>query len=211
MHVVPHGHYLDRYDTAGDKRDARADLDLPLDATVLLYFGMIRPYKNVPTLVETFSQVASADDYLLVAGNPHGDDMRDAVTRAAEDDERVRTRLEYIPAEDVSTYILAADAVVLPFRDTLTSGSAVLAMSFGRAFVSPRLGCLPELVGEDGGAVLYDPDDPEGLATALRSLDAMDLDEMGARNRERIAAYDWADIAEQTTALYQRVSSDAPT
>lgn len=205
MHVIPHGHYLDRYDVEGDQTEARLDLDLPLDATVLLYFGMIRPYKNVPTLVETFSRVADADDYLVVAGNPHGDDMREAVARAAEANERVRTRLEYVPDEDVSTYMLAADAVVLPFRDTLTSGSAVLAMSFGRAFVSPRLGCLPELVGDDGGAVLYDPDDPEGLATALRSLDALDLDAMGARNRERIAAYDWVDIAEQTAAVYRDV------
>ncbi|AUV82851.1 group 1 glycosyl transferase [Salinigranum rubrum] len=211
MHVVPHGHYLDRYDTEGARADARAELDLPLDATVLLYFGIIRPYKNVPTLIETFSRVAGDDDYLLVAGNPHTDDVRGAVSRAARGDERVRTRLEYIPAEDVPTYMLAADAVVLPFRDTLTSGSAVLAMSFGRAFVSPRIGCLPELFGDDSeecGAVLYDPDDPNGLGTALRSLDSLDLEAMGAWNRERAAEFDWADIADRTTAVYRDVVRD---
>ncbi len=214
MHVIPHGHYLGRYDTDGGKSDARAALDLPLDARVLLYFGVIRPYKNVPTLIETFSRVADDDDVLLVAGNPHTDDLRAAVSDAAGTDDRIRTRLEYIPDEDVPTYMLAADAIVLPFRDTLTSGSAVLAMSFGRAFVSPRLGCLPELAGENGtgcGAVLYDPDDPEGLATALRSLDGLDLESMGAQNRERITGYDWTNVADRTAAVYATLGdSDRP-
>jgi glycosyltransferase involved in cell wall biosynthesis len=206
LHVVPHGHYLDQYETEGDASAARADLDLPRDATVLLFFGMIRPYKNVPALIETFSRVANADDYLLVAGNPHTDEVHEAVERAAAADDRVRTRLEYVPDDDARTYMLAADAVVLPFRDTLTSGSAVLAMSFGRAFVSPAIGCLPALVGDDGGAVLYDPDDPEGLAEALRSLAELDLAAMGARNRERIAANDWDTIADRTAEVYRDVA-----
>lgn len=205
MHVVPHGHYFDAYETTGDRAEARAELGLAADKTVLLYFGMIRPYKNVPTLIETFRRVAGPDDVLLVAGNPQTEELRRAVSRATADDDRVHTRLEYIPESDVPTYMLAADAVVLPFRDTLTSGSSVLAMSFGRAFISPRLGCLPELVGSDGGAVLYDPDDPDGLASALRSVASLDLDAMGASNRERIAAYDWAGVADRTAAVYRDV------
>jgi glycosyltransferase involved in cell wall biosynthesis len=79
-------------------------------------------------------------------------------------------------------------------------------MSFGRAFVSPAIGCLPALVGDDGGAVLYDPDDPEGLAEALRSLAELDLAAMGARNRERIAANDWDTIADRTAEVYRDVA-----
>jgi glycosyltransferase involved in cell wall biosynthesis len=203
MHVIPHGHYRDNYETEGSKAEAREALDVPGDATILLYFGMIRPYKNVPRLIETFADVGTADWRLVVAGRPQSDGTRAAVEAAAAGDDRVRTRLEYVPDAEVRRYMLAADAVVLPFRDTLTSGSAVLAMSYGRAFVAPRLGCLPELVGEDGGAVLYDPEDPDGLGGALRDLASRDLDAMGDRNRTRVTAFDWADIADRTVAVYR--------
>jgi glycosyltransferase involved in cell wall biosynthesis len=203
MHVVPHGHYLSNYETEGSRAAARDVLDLSAEATVLLYFGMIRPYKNVPRLIETFSRVGGPDERLVVAGTPQTDALREEVAALATADDRVHTRLEYVPDADVRRYMLAADAVVLPFRDTLTSGSAVLAMSYGRAFVSPRVGCLPELVGDDGGAVLYDPDDPDGLADALRALATRDLDAMGARNRERVAAFDWDDVGERTVGVYR--------
>jgi glycosyltransferase involved in cell wall biosynthesis len=202
-HVVPHGHYRDTYDTGGDRAAARAALDLPPAGTVYLYFGMIRPYKNVPALIETFARVAGPDDHLLVAGNPHTPAARAAVERAAATHDRVRTRLEYVPDDEVRTYLLAADVVALPFRDTLTSGSAVLAMSFGRAFVAPAMGCLPALVGDDGGAILYDPDDDAGLADALRAAASADLAAMGARNRERVASFEWDDIAARTAAVYR--------
>ena len=49
--------------------------------------------------------------------------------------------LRYIPDAELQVWLRAADVVVLPFRDILTSGSAILALSFGRAVVAPALGC----------------------------------------------------------------------
>jgi len=52
-----------------------------------------------------------------------------------------------------------ADAVVLPFRDILTSGSAILALSHGRPVIAPALGCLPGTLPSDA-TFLYDADAP---------------------------------------------------
>jgi beta-1,4-mannosyltransferase len=86
----------------------------------------------------------------------------------------------------------------------LTSGSAILAMSFGKALVAPRLGCLPELVPVDGG-VLYDPADPDGLGSALRSTLARDLASAGERNLERARELAWGPIAAATARLYRGI------
>ena len=55
---------------------------------------------------------------------------------------------------------------MLPFRDILTSGSAILALSHGRPVIAPAIGCLPETLPADA-AILYDPDAPEALGAAL--------------------------------------------
>ncbi len=96
----------------------------------------------------------------------------------------------------------AADVVVLPYRDILTSGNALLAMSFGRPVIIPRLGCVMELL-DDRGAFLYDSGDPGALEAAMRhALDA-DLAAMGAHNYRLATAYDWQGIAGQTDRVYR--------
>ncbi|WP_050033753.1 glycosyltransferase family 4 protein [Halorubrum halophilum] len=202
VRVVPHGHFLGVYENNISQSTARARLDLPPDVPVVAFFGLIRPYKNVPTLIETFKHV-SGDARLLVVGNPLNEDVENRVEEASTGADRVHTVLEYVPNDDIQLYMHAADAVALPFDSILTSGSAVLAMTFERAVVAPMLGCLPGLIGSDGGH-LYDPKDSAGLQIALRKAidDREQLQEMGQRNREMIQAFDWDQVAERTRNVY---------
>lgn len=208
--VVPHGHFVDNYPSDATREDARDRLSLPREATVYLAFGMVRPYKQVPELVETFRAVANGDEWLVVAGNPNRDWLERDVRAAAGDHPRVRLDLAFVPDDAVGDYFAAADAVVLPYRDVLTSGSAMLAASVGRAVVAPRIGCLPWQVGD--GGVLYDPGATAsatesevplpGLASGLEAARERDLDALGARGYERALEFDWAGVAERTRAVY---------
>ncbi|EMA63707.1 glycosyltransferase [Halorubrum lipolyticum] len=203
IRVVPHGNFAGVYPDDVTREEARRRLDLPEDVPVLLYFGLIRPYKNVPSLADTFRET-DLDARLLVVGNPWSDALDREVRAACDGDDRIRAVLEYVPDDEVQRYMRAADAVVLPFDSVLTSGSAVLAMTFGRAVVAPELGCLPGLVGSAGGH-LYDPEEPEGLADALRRAvaDADQLGSMGRRNRAVARRLDWGRIADRTRAVYR--------
>lgn len=205
MTVIPHGHYIDNYPNDVDRSEARETLGLAEESTVFLFFGEIRPYKNVRTLVETFDRIADPGTELLVAGRTHTEAYRREVVSAARSAERVVTRFGYVPDDEVQRYMNAADAVVLPFEDVLTSGSAVLAMSFGRPFVAPAIGCLPEIAGEDA-AILYPADEPGALADAMRTAGDADLDAMGERGRERARRRDWASIAARTAEVYDTVA-----
>ncbi len=203
--VIPHGNFDPFYANPPARATARATLDLAADETVLLYFGLIRPYKRVPELIETFRS-ADPDARLLVVGNPWTDELGRAVEAAAKDDGRVRTDLRYVPDRAIELYFAAADGIVLPYDQVLTSGTAVLAMSFGRAVIAPDAGCLSELIGH-GGGITYPASGEAGLQQALETAinDRAALRRMGERNRRVADAHTWAAVGERTSRVYRAV------
>jgi beta-1,4-mannosyltransferase len=203
LHVVPHGSYVGVYPNTISRTEARNRLKLPLDARVLLFIGTVRPYKGLEDLLAAFRNVGHPGLRLIVAGRPRRPEAAAPIVAAASADPRVSLRLDYVPDDRLQVLLNASDAVVLPFRDILTSGSMILAMSFGRAVVAPSRGCLPSTL-PPGGGILYDPDEPRGLEQALRAALDSDLVTMGARNLERARELDWGPIAAATEALYRK-------
>ena len=188
------------------RAEARERLDLPADAFVFGFFGTIRAYKDVPRLVETFDRVADDDHRLLVAGNPRTQALEREVEEAAAGDDRIRTVFEYVPDDEVQLYLRAADVVVLPFRteerSMLTSGSAVLAMGFGRPVIAPDVGCVGAVVDE-GEGFSYPSDADEGLDLAMRrAADADNLVARGRQSRAVVSRRTWDRAATLTSDVY---------
>lgn len=202
--VIPHGHYLDNYENEMSRERARDSVGVSDSSTLFLFFGMLCPYKGVESLVRAFGDLSVEESHLLVAGNPVSEAFESKLERQCEQVERVHTDFRFVPDDEIQRFMNAADAVVLPYRDISTSGSAILAMSFGKALVVPRLGCLPELLDEEG-AVLYDPDRPGALERALERATERDLEAMGRHNRAAVAEYDWEHIARRTRETYAKV------
>ncbi|MFS8641463.1 MAG: glycosyltransferase, partial [Symbiobacteriaceae bacterium] len=150
VHVIPHGHYLDCYENRLSREEARERLGLGAGDVVFLYLGMIRRYKGVPGLVRAFRRLEDPRARLIVAGRPATADLRAEIEAAMEGDGRIKAVLEHVPDGDIQLYMNAADAVVMPYEEIFTSGTVVLAMSFGRAVVAPRRGCLAEVVDGQG-------------------------------------------------------------
>jgi len=192
--VIPHGSYVGRYPNAITRETARARLDLPRDARVLLAFGQVRPYKGLEALSRAFAALPDRDARLVIAGEPVG-----RVEPAA--DPRLRLVLRHVPDAEVQVLFNAADLVVLPYRAVLTSGAAMLALSFGRGIVAPRLGCLAEL-DPSGAALLYDADAPDGLAAALARAMTVDAAAMGNNARRLVRGLSWDVIARRHLAVY---------
>jgi glycosyltransferase involved in cell wall biosynthesis len=211
MTVVRHGTFAADYPNDITRETARLRLGVPEEAFVFTYFGSIRRYKNVTELIETFVALEenfATDTHLLIAGNPRTDALEREVTAAAANHDRIHTALEFVPSDEVQVYMNAADAVVLPFRadeaSMLTSGSVLLAMSFGRPVVAPDIGCIDAYVTDIGGLV-YDPTAPNGLGRTMQAAVDADTDRIGARNRKRAAALSWDDVADATHDVYVRI------
>jgi len=201
LRVVAHGNYSGWYaDTLG--RDAaRAALGMTSGERVFLFIGQVRGYKGVEELLSVFAALDAPDARLIIAGRPNKKQTRINVEAAAARDARISCALETIPDDRMQVYLRGADAVVLPYRDVLTSGSAILAMTFGQPVIAPAIGCLPESLGSEG-TILYAADAPNALADALRTALTVDLAVLGERAAAHAATLAWGPIARSTVELY---------
>jgi glycosyltransferase involved in cell wall biosynthesis len=213
--VIPHAHYIDQYRNDVSQAEAHRQLGIPESKIVLLFLGAVRPYKGVMPLIEAFRAQNDERTYMVVAGRPLDEAFSQSVQRAISTCENARFLPGFVEDDDVQVYMNACDVVVLPYRRTLSSGAALLAMSFGKACVAPSQGSLSDVL-DPAGAFLYDPEAGDGLLGALRQVvEAADkLAEMGCLNRERVAHWTWAGMARMTKQLYERsvagAREDAP-
>jgi beta-1,4-mannosyltransferase len=201
--VVPHPHYRGEYEDVLTREEARARLGLPAGAKVLLFFGQIAEYKNVPALVRCFGGLDDPDARLVVAGRPKTAAIAGEIARAAAADARVVVADAYVAPARVQDYFRAADAVALPYRDILNSGSALLALSFDRPVLLPRVGAFGELRAAAGDAWVrgYDALTPGALSGLLEHAAALPERTDGAH----LDALSPAAAAEATIAAYEAV------
>ena len=88
--------------------------------------------------------------------------IEEAATRAP-----IEFHDRHIADEEVFTYFRACDVVCLPFKKITTSGSVVLALSFGKPVITPRTGAQCELPDDVG--YLYDPKEDGALESQSRN------------------------------------------
>jgi beta-1,4-mannosyltransferase len=202
--VVPHGDYRGSYPKTVSGAEARRKLGISTDQSVALFFGGIFAYKNVPHLIDTFLRADLRDAVLLVAGAPSSAQEGHELTELAKYDSRIQLHLRRIPDDEVQNFFAAADLAVLPFREILNSGSAVLALSFDRPVLVPALGSMPELRTRVGG---------DWVRTYPGELNVPELAAAmaWARNSQRpanpdLSDFDWSNIARDTVAVYKQLT-----
>ena len=163
VRIIAHGNYDGAYPVIR-REDARAALNLTDAGTVLLLPGQIRAYKGAGDLVSAFLQVAGPQDRLILAGHR----MADVADLVLPDDPRIMAQFGFASATDLARAFAAADIVVLPYVDSLTSGSAILAQTLGRGVLGTDTPGLRDAVAMPGAGTLFDARGPDALASALR-------------------------------------------
>ena len=205
--VVFHPNYIGAYPDRTSRREARHQLDVADGSVVFLSLGQIRPYKGLPELVQAFgASPATETARLYIAGEPVDRDLAEDLRRSAQAMTNIRIHDRFLEPHEVDLFLKASDVVVLPYRAILTSGAVLLAMSYGRPCVVPRIACLDEVLDEEG-AFFYDPADPRGLEEALaRALDSAGrLGEMGEHNLRRASGWSWPRAARMLVEIYDGI------
>ena len=188
---IPHGHWIGYYPVTQSREEARRELGVEPGRRMFLFIGLCKPYKNLDGLVRAFRELPG-DAVLVVAGKFPDRDYLDLVAGLADGDPRIVLHPGFVADDRMQTYLHACDYVVVPYREILTSGTAMLALSFGRPVISVALGFLKDVVTVEVG-LLFAPDDPEGLRGAL--LRALDLRFDERQILEIARGYDFADAA----------------
>lgn len=203
-----HPSYVGGYPNDISREDARLQLGLGNRGTVYLFLGRIKPYKGVESLIAAFRAIRDEDSRLLIAGEPFDEETGRRIATLAAADSRIIADIRYLPNDRLQVYMNAADVVVFPFRKTHTSGSMMLAMSFGKPVIAPAISSVPEYVDGQSG-ILFDPVDSGALQTALRVAKGTDLADMGQKAFARVANMGWADFAANHAAVYAQLTERA--
>ena len=164
--TIPFGNWINQYQPYKTKEIAREYLNLPKDSFIYLLFGQCKPYKNIKYLIEVFRKNADKNDYLLIAGSFSNKSYLSTIKEVAGDDIRIRIDAKFIPDNEVSSYLCASDAMCMPYKEILTSGTAMLAISFGKPVLSINRGFLSDIITEDIGILIKTADEQsitEGL------------------------------------------------
>ncbi len=207
--VIPHGHYGDFYGPVPPRKEARARLRIPDDARVVLFLGMIRPYKGLEDLIEVWPAVRAAvpEALLLIVGGGRLEGYIEEIRQRVNAVEGVRLDARYVADAEIPCYYGAVDAAVFPFRSITTSGSLILALSYGKPVVTPDVPSIARKL-DFLGPLLYPPGSQAGLRNSLiTSLD----EPLGDWEKEFAAVredYSWEHTAALTAASYRAVLNE---
>lgn len=215
VRVITNGVDLDGYQPApkpSTRVNARRELGLPVDSTLLVYYGHMTPWKGVRVLVDALP-AAFADNpkaRLVIARTSYGRDeqlMREQLRALG-----LLDRVTIMGVCDVPLLLQAADCGVVPATaavGTACHPNVVLEYaSAGLPIVASRVGSIPEAVVDGRTGLLASPGDAADLAANLHTLLSDDAlrQRLGAAARVRAEKkFDWRSIAAQYAKTYEDV------
>ncbi len=153
------------------KADARHSLGLSPEARVLLFFGFVRPYKDLSNLLRALA--------LLVRENPRfhllvvGEFLLDKPAYLRQIGElNLSAHLtlvdRYVADHEVPLFFSAADVLTMPYAHISQSGAVQMAFGLGLPVIATRVGGLPEVIEEGKTGLLVPPQNHEKFADAIR-------------------------------------------
>lgn len=156
--IVPHGSYEGYYPDCTNEEVARQRFEIDRSAYVFLFFGNIKGYKGVEQLIVSYKNIRKQrqNTRLIIAGRVFEESVKKRIESVARKDRSVIFHSGFIEESDVQYYFKAADIVILPYRRILTSGAAILSLSYHKPVIAPRSGLIPELITNDGLGYLFD-------------------------------------------------------
>lgn len=151
--IMPHGTYGNYYPKSLTQVAAREKLGIPENSFVYLFFGNIRNYKGVDPLIDEFEKLQSTAPKakLLICGRPLNTEVEQRIKDRSAVNTSILFHSKFVDNDEVQIYLNASNAFVLPYQKVLTSGAALLALTFKKPVIAPRLGVLPEYINKSVG------------------------------------------------------------
>lgn len=215
VHVIPHG-VLRPWEDAPDRAPGGAAPPLPVELAgverpVVLFFGLLRPYKGLDVLLEAWRELAvggSTSAELWIVGMPRMDvgSLYSAAPAG------VRFLPRFVSDAEILAVMGRTSLVVLPYREIDHSGVAFTALGAGVPLLLSDVGGFPEIAAT-GAARTVPAGDPGVLSEALGELlgDPAALAAMADRARAAaVGEYAWDGIARRTLALYESLLEENP-
>lgn len=160
--LVPHPLY-DNFGEKISKEEARKQLKINNEESIILFFGFIRKYKGLDILLDAMKLIQNhkpqtSNIKLLIAGEFYDDRKLyiELIGRLGIND-NLLLRTDFIPDSEVKNYFCAADVVIQPYRNATQSGVTPLAYHFEIPMIVTNVGNLPVMVPDNKVGLVAEP------------------------------------------------------
>ena len=174
----------------------------------MLFFGIVRRYKGVDTLLHALRLLLEEKKnfHLTIAGEIFSKSSRipfgfsgprldlESMIQELGLKEHVTLDLRYIPNSEVAGLFEKSDLAIFPFRSISQSGSLMVAYSFNKPVIVTDLGAFRDSVVEGGTGYFAKAEDHESLANAI--IRFMEHPISPASIKEVSRNYSWEKYAE---------------
>jgi glycosyltransferase involved in cell wall biosynthesis len=184
--VAPHGNYADAYPYCCAREQARETFGYSGDDVVFLAFGMVRAYKRIDWVLQAAQAALPRSPQLkvLVAGERLA---QLGPVKLEPQPRNARMVLKRIPDARVQAFFAAADFCVFANNRGLTSGSMILALTFGVPVIAFRTGDAAELIADGREGFLAADDSPAALTEVMLRAAAASPPERARMSQEAAA------------------------
>lgn len=177
-----------------DRAQARAALEVPADAELVLYVGRLVAEKGLRELFDAARALVAERPNLLIALAGEGPLQAELRQQLADDPALPVRLLGAQSPQQVAQWMAASNLVTLPSYSEGHPNVLVESLACGRAVVATHVGGIPEFIDEHCG-VLLPPRDAAALVAGLRTALDTRWDEAGLARR---FSRTWADVAVDT-------------
>lgn len=212
--VIKHGMNNRVFQQGMSTAEAREKLGLKQNHKVILFFGNIDNYKGLDLLIDSLEHLnpdIQDEVRLTIAGNSkvasYTESIKAAIA-ASRFSEKISSRIEHIPDDEVEQYFMAADCIVLPYRNIYQSGVIFMAYTFGLPIIVSDIGNFRNdmIVGRTG--LLLNNNTPEEIGKEISVYFGSSLYLNLPETRKQIKDwawdnYSWNSIGQETRKLYQ--------
>ena len=200
--IMVHGLY-DQYSII-DKETAKKELNIDSEY-VILFFGLLRPYKGASYLVRAFEalpETIRSKSTLVIAGEPWEDKEVLSLVKDSPYSNQIRMFSEYISDEQVPYIFSSSDVLVLPYTRASQSGVAHIGISYGMPIIASKVGGLAESLDKYKGTVFVSPQDVQELAVSLEDV----LVKKSGMVYPLPDSLQWDNISLEWLGLFQKIS-----
>jgi beta-1,4-mannosyltransferase len=211
---ISHGDYFGSYPES--KLNVRDKYGIDKNKTIILFVGAIQPYKNVDILISAYKTAFSSkdDSVLLVCGKVEPTSYRQKLVNCSQGISGVILDMNFVPDEDMSAYLNAADILVAPYsyRSSLNSGTLLLAFSYAKTVICPDIACVKDIQNESDCLYSYHYETSEDHVASLSEIlkhinqTAAEKEELQRKSKsamEYMKKYSWQSQKDEWFSLYE--------
>ena len=154
-----------------EKNDIRKDMGFEKAKNIVLFFGLIRPYKGLDNLLKAIKAflLENKNNKLIVAGEAYEDiNIYKQIIKEDNLNKQIVWLNKFIDDKKIEELMIASDLLVLPYNTASQSGVLSQAWQYNLPSIVTNVGGLSEYVDKNKSGYIVNPGDSLELSNKIK-------------------------------------------